>query len=116
MRDFKFRIWNSVIGWTVANNPMHTDFSDDGELRTRDGNTIQQFTGLKDKNGKEIYEGDIIIKDGIYFEIKWNRLGASFYCLPKRLLDRKIRPEFSDLELYEVVGNIFENPKLLKGD
>jgi len=71
--------------------------------------TIGQFTGLCDKNGKEIYEGDIAnisrLKNQlvIYKDCKFGtQNGSSFYCLGN--WDRK----------FEVIGNIHENPELLK--
>lgn len=78
--------------------------------------SVGQFTGLKDKHGKEIYEGDIIavrnLHDGhemywnqpngpaIPFEIKWHE---DYLCwdMPH------------DTENFEIIGNIYENPELL---
>lgn len=71
-----------------------------------------QSTGLKDKNGTEIYEGDIVknIYDEIYV-VKW--LDAGFY------LEEKYNGGFDYSELHfgdnkEIVGNIYENPELLE--
>ena len=65
---------------------------------------IMQYTGLKDKNGKEIYEGDIL---EVYGGECINYLVESLYSI---FYDR-INTELE----YEIIGNIHENPELLKG-
>ncbi len=65
------------------------------------GWVFQQFTSIFDKNGKEIYEGDILMSHGARFVIKDWPYGLS-PCL---------RPEHPSS--YEVIGNIFETPELL---
>ena len=72
-----------------------------------------QYTGLKDKNGKEIYEGDIIIcKYGpeITMEVKW--VDEGFRTLGKYNGDNYVGYVKNSAE---VIGNIYENPELLGG-
>jgi uncharacterized phage protein (TIGR01671 family) len=128
MRELKFRVWNSVENkW---NGLHHNSRRMIGELCCLNGVylipesvsrnlVLQQYTGLKDKNGKEICEGDIIQLEGspISYSIEWNKYqwainahGALGYDP-----DWNIQP-FNHC-VYEraiVVGNVFENPELLK--
>ncbi len=134
MREIKFRAWdktnkkwlrpkfNGVIcyggnnhiciidnkptswGGYEAQSPRFLTWEEAGELE------IQQFTGLKDKNGKEIYEGDIVVtKDGI-FEVFYHPSWASWELKNTgNSLGYYFRPE----NTLQVIGNIFENPELL---
>jgi uncharacterized phage protein (TIGR01671 family) len=71
----------------------------------KDERVVMQFTGLHDKNGKEIYEGDIIKVGKNIYEVEW---GASGW-LP--FIDRKLQ---IGIRYFKVIGNIYENPELLK--
>ena len=86
---------------------------------------IIQYTGLKDKNGKEIYEGDIvgfkrkeILHTLHHSVVEWDDMKAGFFLtrvhmFPKKQ-DSSIRNEFINAKNKEVIGNIYENPELLK--
>jgi len=81
-----------------------------------DAETVGQSTGIKDKNGTEIFEGDVVDYNGRKAIIKWHGSYASFIY---RFVDelRKIKSEWNPLYLsyyrFEIVGNIYENPELL---
>ncbi len=76
---------------------------------------LMQYTGLKDKNGREIYEEDIIkfkdLHDAIVAEVKWWETGQWGY-RPKGWITGYDAPSISGN--VEVIGNIYENPELLK--
>ena len=76
---------------------------------------LMQFTGLKDKNGKEIYEGDIISTEAkVRLLVGWNTEYASF-CLDKDgWMYSHWFGESCNPKDCKVIGNIYENPELLK--
>jgi uncharacterized phage protein (TIGR01671 family) len=110
MREIKFRFWYS-LGMTYelkGNHPVDLCHPFGRGLR------IMQYTGLKDKNGKEIYESDIIThsRDGGLAEIIWNEDQACFDICWDDEHDT-LPTEMYYHERWEVIGNIYENPELL---
>lgn len=87
-------------------------------MKLVDPETLCQFTGLCDKNGKKIWENDILMahldesypEDAAYETVEWNVAG--WVGRETDSIDRQYLDKF-DLEHYEVVGNIFDNPELL---
>ncbi len=121
----KFRAWNKVreemiddcdLSITSDGSVLAGDLNYDVEsgmlADVTDNVVIMMSTRLKDKNGTEIYEGDIVknIYDEIYV-VKW--FDAGFY------LEERYNGGFDYSELHfgnnkEVIGNIYENPELLE--
>ncbi len=90
-----------------------------------DPNTVGQFTGLKDCNGKEVYEGDIVLlgdNGKIPYVVKWQEAAAMFvistqgfvYCGYASICDTS---DFRQVEIFggcRIIGNIHDNPELIK--
>lgn len=76
-----------------------------------------QSTGLKDKNGKEIFEGDIVDYKGRKAVVKWHGSYASFiYRFVDELQERvsEWHPLFLAYYHFEIIGNIYENKEFLE--
>lgn len=113
-REIKFRVWdknNSEMIWfyELANNPimLRDSMTASGTLNIE----LMQYTGLKDKNGKEIYEGDILNYDNALFKVVFipGEIGM------KRIIVEKAKPTYRLHKIQgEIIGNIYKTPELLK--
>jgi len=74
---------------------------------------LMQYTGLKDKNGKEIYEGDILKDTYGLIKIKEMEEGTFTYTDDKNNLGGVFPIDYSELKNCEIIGNIYENKELL---
>lgn len=85
--------------------------------RSIEGAKLMQSTGLLDKNGKEIFEGDILDYNGRKVIVKWHGSYAGFiYEFVDELKNRTAewQPLYLSYYKFEIIGNIYENPELLE--
>ncbi|MEE9459857.1 MAG: YopX family protein [Candidatus Bathyarchaeia archaeon] len=94
--------------YAYANEPVIRYFNSCVEVESE---TVGQFTGLKDKNDKEIYEGDILNCHGCYYNLVRD-IGRAYEL--HEIGSDKIFFLFKSHEIVEVIGNIHQNPELLK--
>ena len=115
MREIKFRAWNNSekTYWNNFNVFIHNNFLID---RDNDDLVLEQFTGLKDKNGVEIYEGDVLM-----YDYQNPQFGPKTTIRVVRDMvewtghERVIEEEYNIIYDYEIIGNIHEaTPEQLK--
>ena len=120
-REFKFRLWNKnaksyVKDFNQENAEITILNTLCNNVSSLDSYIIQQFTGAKDKNNKDIYEGDILLysdQDGdVISQVVYIEDAACYY-----IFDKDNNGDTLDCvgpDVCEVIGNIFENKEILE--
>ena len=120
MREIKFRAWDKMGKRMFYSRNMVYFALNQHIWDTEDNNmklSLMQYTGLKDKNGKEIYDGDIC-----HFEFgEGNKLsgnGKVYWCDGGAYWGARTKLPFllHQCKYIEIVGNIYENAELIKGE
>ena len=115
-REIKFRAWNEVsekmLNW---NEFLNTNMKNTFIAPESTGLILMQYTGLHDKNGKEIYEGDIVkaLISGRWFvgKVIYEHSGFTIDVTNNKALEFGRRGIIEPWT--EVIGNIYDNPELL---
>lgn len=120
---FKFRVWDkrnklwvesmSMCNFGFLTMQNGTDIEEDGF--NEDDLLIEQCTGLKDKNGRLIYEGDILGYCGNSISVVWDNDYPSFKLYGKDgSYYGRLHQSYIINYAFEIIGNIHENPELVK--
>lgn len=123
MREIKFRIWDKknkifIYEWDASHKRLaislvglvyHGGYDD---VLPENDYVVQQFIGLKDKNGKDIYEGDII--SGEFYDTEYHHTETIKHEVVFNNGAYNIASSNWHKPSLEIIGNIFETPELLK--
>jgi uncharacterized phage protein (TIGR01671 family) len=134
-RQLKFRIWDKqnkkwIYEWDASHKRLaislvglvyHGGYDD---VLPENDYVIQQYTGLKDSKGVEIYEGDLIQYnqnsnyDGMNFEVIWSDASFGWVLKSKTgdYLTNQITPNGARYNFLEIISNVCENPELIKNN
>jgi uncharacterized phage protein (TIGR01671 family) len=125
LRAIKFRVWDKLAKVYILPDvgyQGHYIMSLNGQFHNLQNGSggdeyiVQQFTGLNDKDGKEIYAGDVLYFDNktmqatLKVKEKQDHNGYGFICYGKNENDLWAFPYYKDIK---IIGNIFDNPELV---
>jgi uncharacterized phage protein (TIGR01671 family) len=137
MREIKFRAWDDVLGMkdvedisfcggfccVLVKHLACITGTEEEQTYELGLENLMQYTGLKDKNGKEIYEGDIVkvhesgwheVEKGTLEYVHWCSCGWGFCALAENPDKSHLCHGWTNGSDLEVIGNIYENPELIK--
>ena len=112
MREIKFRAWGGgvIIPWEWLDKSLNDVWTAlNAQQYTNPDPVLMQYTGLKDKNGVDVYESDVVKNDrGETSIIEWG-------CFPNMAGFQVTSPYINifDSKSIEIIGNIYESPELL---
>ena len=112
MKELHFRYYNKAINQMIAIRSMYWEGNSihiNDSLHDLAHSECMQYTGLKDKNGRAIYEGDIVLQGQYPHSVEWkSEYDEEFQRIREGWTIHCVYPE-----LIEVIGNIYQNKELL---
>lgn len=115
--DTREWVYGSLLLWPDGDANILE--SKDGDTavwkREIDPDTAGQYTGLKDRNGKDVYDGDLLGDEDVIYEVWWSEDNACYMLdMVNPFKEMAIRMSDMYIDKMEVVGNRWDNPELLE--